>query len=239
MWPPPSHSEKWRFIGIPYETRNNPGEESYLVARGVDPGRSNFQLITYTIIQMWTYLILPKKGVQTLNKRWTRFALKSVFRHVSTLMKWVRQDTLDAAQNDAELLVIDRLRTLHVVFCCPKVSRSDERIWWNTNFHVFSSISRVVWWMYAEDHRGSMWNQKTVERADGNYVINTVDRGNPPPVDVLDFPVFTGFHTSQVFRRISSINSMTHVGKQLAWPPDSPPILVPHSQAKISLALGC
>ena len=124
-------------------------------------------------------------------------------------------------------------------FCCPKVSRSDERIWWNTNFHVFSSISRVVWWMYAEDHNVTMWNQKTVERADGNYVINTVDRGNPPPVDVLDCPVFTGFHTSQVVRRISSINGMTHVGKQLAWPPDSPPILVPHSQAKISLALGC
>ena len=52
-------------------------------------------------------------------------------------------------------------------FCCPKVSRSDERIWWNTNFHVFSSISRVVRWMYAEDHRGvceikKLWSVQTV-----------------------------------------------------------------------------
>ena len=38
-------------------------------------------------------------------------------------------------------------------------------------------------------------------------VASTVDGRNPAPVDIVNIPLFTGFHTCWVVSRISSINS--------------------------------
>ncbi len=41
------------------------------------------------------------------------------------------------------------------------------------------------------------------------FLIDTLDGRNPAPVDMVNIPLFTGFYTSQVVSRISSINSTT------------------------------
>ena len=56
--------------------------------------------------------------------------------------------------------------------------------------------------------------RRTRTKVDGNLgglypLVNehTVDGKNPTPVDMVNIPLFTGFYTSRVVSRISSINS--------------------------------